>query len=294
MSEAPLLAARDLRVDVDGAVVVEGVTLETRGASVAVTGEASGLLRTITGSAEVRAGSLALLGLDVARREHLAPATLGFAPLDPPLPPKWTAKDYVTWSARLAGMTRAAARDSTRATLADLGLEKLANGATSTLAPPERRAIVLAQAVVARPAVLVAVAPLSGLAGEHAAYVGAVLRAATTGRKWIVSLSNLYAGSEENALAAQADELLVFASGRLVRQGRLRRIEEGAVGYTLMLRAKVPEFREALRAHGVDLTGGPHRFFVELPRGMNAQDLVALSAEVGAPLVELVPRIVLS
>jgi hypothetical protein len=66
------------------------------------------------------------------------------------------------------------------------------------------------------------------------------------------------------------------------------------VGYTLILRTKVPEFREALRARGVDLTGGPHRFFVELPRGMNAQDLVALSAEVGAPLVELVPRIVLS
>ena len=42
------------------------------------------------------------------------------------------------------------------------------------------------------------------------------------------------------------------------------------------------------------MTGGPQRFFVELPSGTSAQDLVALSAEVGAPLVELVPRILLS
>ena len=61
-----------------------------------------------------------------------------------------------------------------------------------------------------------------------------------------------------------------------------------------MLRANVPAFRAALHARGVELIGGPQRFFVELPPGMKAQDLVALSAEVGAPLVELVPRIALS
>src|SRR5207237_1272752 len=145
MTEAPLLAARDLRVDVDGAVAVEGVTFETRGASAAIAGDGSALLRAIAGNADVRSGTLAGLGL--------------------------------------------------------------------------------------------AAGPLSGLAGEHIAYVAAVLASATAGRKWIVSLSNLYAGSEESALAARADELLVFASGRLVRQGKLQKIEDGTVGYTLMLRA---------------------------------------------------------
>jgi ABC-2 type transport system ATP-binding protein len=105
--------------------------------------------------------------------------------------------------------------------------------------------------------------------------VAAVLDAATKGRKWIVSLSNLYAGSEENVFAAQADELLVFASGKLVRQGKLQKIEEGTVGYTLLLRGGVAEFREALRARGVALSGGPQRF-VELPPDMKARDLVAL------------------
>jgi ABC-2 type transport system ATP-binding protein len=294
MSEAPLLAARDLRVDADGAVVVEGATFETRGNAVAVVGDGYGLLRAIAGEAAVRSGSLVVDGLDVSRREQLRPSALGLAPLDPPLPPKWTAREYLVWGSRLAGMSRAEARESAVATLAELGLDKLAGTVASSLSPADRRALVLAQAVVARPAVVVAAAPLAGLSGRDAAYVAAVLGTATKGRRSIVSLSNLYAGSEENVLAAQADELLVFASGRLVRQGKLNKIEDGTVGYTLMLRANAAEFRDALRARGVELSGGPQRFFVELPPGMKAQDLVALSAEVGAPLVELVPRILLS
>jgi ABC-type Na+ transport system ATPase subunit NatA len=294
MSDAPLLVARDLRVDVDGAVAVEGTSLETRGQSVAIVGDGNGLLRAISGEAPVRSGSLALAGLDVSRGEQLRPSALGMAPLDPPLPPRWTALDYLVWGARLAGMSRAAAKDAARATLADLGLGKLAGTGTASFGAADRRALVLAQAIVARPSVLVAAAPLSGLSGQDAAYVAAVLAATTKDRRWIVSLSNLYAGSEENVLAARADELLVFASGRLVRQGKLTKIEDGTVGYTLMLRARAAEFREALRARGVELTGGPQRFFVELPPGMTAQDLVALSADVSAPLVELVPRILLS
>jgi hypothetical protein len=147
---------------------------------------------------------------------------------------------------------------------------------------------------VTGPQVVVASAPLSGLAGTDAEYVAKAFAAATRDRKWIASLCNLYAGSAEHQLAASADDLLVFASGRLARQGRLQGIEDGTVGYTLMLRSRIDEFREALRARGIELTGGPQRFFVELPPRVRPGDLLALSAEIGAPIVELVPRILLS
>jgi len=294
MTGPPLIVARDLRIDVDGAVALEATSFETRGGSVAIVGDGYGLLRAIAGNSPIRSGSLTVIGLDVGRREQLGPATIGMAPLDPPLPARWTAEEYLVWGARLAGVGRVSARESATATLAELGLDKLARSELASLTPADRRVLVLAQAVVTRPAILVAAAPLSGLSGQDAGYVAAVLAAATQDRRWIVSLSNLYAGSEENVLAARADELLVFASGRLVRQGKLQKIEEGTVGYTLMLRSRVAEFRDALQARGVELSGGPQRFFVELPADMKAQDLVALSAEVGAPLVELVPRILLS
>src|SRR5205823_10201102 len=126
--------------------------------------------------------------------------------------------------------------------------------------------------------------PLSGLSGQDAAYVSAVLAAATRQRNWIVSLSRVHGDAEPTALSAKADDVLVLASGRLVRQDRLERIERGAVSYTIMLRGKVNEFREELRTRGVELSGGPQRFFVDLPAGMNADDLVALSARIGAPI----------
>src|SRR5258706_5246034 len=131
MSDAPLLSARDLRVDVDGAVAVEGASLETRGNSVAIVGDGYGLLRAIAGEAEVRAGSLQIQGLDVSRGEQLRPSALGMAPLDPPLPPRWTAPEYLVWGARLAGMSRTSAKESADATLADLGLDRLGGAAAS-------------------------------------------------------------------------------------------------------------------------------------------------------------------
>jgi len=291
MTEPPLLAAQGLRVDVDGAAAIEGATFETHGASIAVVGDGDGLLRALAGKAEIRAGALAVLGLDVGSRAHFASGDVGIAPLDPPLPPRFHPGEYLEWAARLSGLDRTSARENARRVMGEMGLDRIAKTPIASLVLADRRALVLAQAVVAQPRVLVLVAPISGLSGQDAHYVSAVLEVATKGRRWIASLANLHAASEENVVAARADELLVFASGRLVRQAGLRKIEDGAIGYTLMLRGRITEFRDALRSRGVEMSGGPQRFFVELPPGMKAQELVALSVEVGAALVELVPRI---
>ncbi|HEX9295363.1 MAG TPA: ATP-binding cassette domain-containing protein [Polyangiaceae bacterium] len=293
MSNAPLLAAENLRIDLDGAVAIEGASFESRGNSVVLLGDADGLVAAIAGKATVRSGTLALLGSDVERRAHLEPSVVGLAPLDPPLPPRWTAREYLVWGARLAGSNRAAAQKEALATLSDLGLEALTTKLLEELTLGERRALVLAQAVAAKPAVLIASAPLTGLSGPDAPFVAAVLAAATRHRKWIISLSNPHAGSPENVLATAADDVLVFASGRLLRHGKLQRIEDGTIGYTLMLRGEVAAFRDALHQRGVELSGGPHRFFLELPPEVRAQDLLMISLEVGAPIIELVPRILL-
>jgi ABC-type Na+ transport system ATPase subunit NatA len=293
MSDTPLLRARDLRIDIDGAAQVESATFESRGASLALLGDGQALISAVAGRADIRAGLLEIEGLDVGGRAQLRAGTVGLAPLDPPLPPKWTVREYLVWGARLAGLARLEAQKRAATILLELGLEAVAARQLEGLAVGERRAAVLAQAVVTRPRVLVASAPLSGLAGGDADYVAAAFAAATRERKWIASLSNLYAGSAEHRLAASADDLLVFASGRLARQGKLQVLEEGTVGYTLMLRSRIAEFREALRARGVELFGGPQRFFVELPPRLRPSDLLALSAEIGAPIVELVPQILL-
>ncbi|MET0595434.1 MAG: hypothetical protein ABW133_22235 [Polyangiaceae bacterium] len=291
MNDAPLLAADDLRIDVGGAIAIERASFATRGNSVALLGDEHGILSALGGSAQIRAGALRVLGVDVADGAHLRSNQVAIAPLDPPIPPRWTALEYLTWGARLAGEGKAAAARDASAALTEFGLESASGQAVESLSLIERRVLVLAQAVLAKPAVLVAPAPLAGLGGREAAYVASAWTQASRGRKWIVSLSNLYLGSAESTLAQSADDLLLFASGSLVRQGKLERLENGAVGYTVTVRSRAPELKAALLSRGIELTGGPLRFFVELPPEMKAQDLLSLSADVGAPIVELVPRI---
>jgi len=291
VTEAALIAADDLRIDVGGAIAIERTTFASRGGSVALLGDEHGILSAIAGAAEIRAGTLSILGTEVGDGAHLRSNLVGIAPLDPPLPPRWTAREYLVWGSRLAGADRATAARDAAAALTDFGLNPVAGQKLEALSLTERRVLVLAQAVIAGPAVLVAPAPLSGLGGREAAYVASAWTTASRGRRWIVSLSNLYLGSAESVLAQSADDVLLFASGRLVRQGKLDRLESGAIGYTITVRSKIDELRAALRARGIDLAGGPQRFFVELPREMKAQDLLTLSADIGAPIVELVPRI---
>ncbi|HEY3593086.1 MAG TPA: hypothetical protein VGL13_04410 [Polyangiaceae bacterium] len=290
----PLLAASELRVDHRGAAVLDRVSFQSRGRSLAVAGDGHGLFAALAGEARVRAGQLMLRGHDVSRREQLRSDIVGLAPLDPPLPDRLSARDYLAWGARLAGVAPSQARKLATAALSTLELDAIAGSRVDGLPVPERRALAIAQAVVTEPAVLVAAAPLAGLTGQAATYVERVFAAATRGRSWIVSLSSVRPGSPEHALAVAADDFVVFASGALVRGGKLGRMEDENSAYSLMIRGKTADFRAALESRGVALSGGPRRFFVDLPTGMTTVDLLALSIEVGAPIVELLPRLSLA
>src|SRR5699024_3666922 len=99
----PLLAASEARIAVDGVTAIDRLTLATEGDHVLVAGDTRALFAAITGvpladpaapegddgalpgEAFVVAGTLSVAGHSVAERAHLA--TIGAAPLDPPLPP---------------------------------------------------------------------------------------------------------------------------------------------------------------------------------------------------------------
>jgi ABC-2 type transport system ATP-binding protein len=289
---APLVSARDLRVDVDGAVALDHVTFEVSGRSLALWADSLALEGALAGTAAIRSGTLSLMGREVNARTGTAAAeAVGLAPFDPPLPPRWTVREYLLAGARLAGTARRGAHLAADRAIAELGLQALNRTELRELPVPERRAVVIAQAVVAEPALLVAFAPLAGLSGEHASYVAAVLAAASRDRSWIVSVRDLHPASAEHALATSADDVLGFAGGRVVQHGKLLRAGASTTGYTLVVRGQVEALRAALGARGVTLSGGPLRFFIELTTDLSPADILAISLAVHAPIVELVPRL---
>jgi predicted ABC-type transport system involved in lysophospholipase L1 biosynthesis ATPase subunit len=291
VSEPPLVLARDLRVDVDGAVVLDHVSFESRGQTLAVWGDTYAIEGALAGRARVRSGSLTLGGRPLHGDGAWPPSAIGVALCDPPLPPRWSVRDYLRAGARLAGLTQREARTAGERALAELGLRSLAKTALGELPPSERRAVVIAQATLSQPFLLVAVAPLGGLSGEPAVYVAAVLTAATRERNWIVTVRDLHPASPEHTVASAAADVIGFVGGKLAHHGKLLGNAPGTVGYTLVVHGEVQALRDALSARGVSLAGGPLRYFVELGPSLGPSEVLALAHAVNAPIVELVPRL---
>ena len=311
----PLLEARDARIAVDDVIAVERLTCATRGDRVLCAGDTQALLAALTGvplhvgrgaapagpaashdlpgdgeppgEARVVAGTLTLAGRDVASGAHRA--LCGAAPLDPPLPPSWTAEAYVAWSARLGGAPARAARDLASAALARVGLAASRARVVQALALPERRALVLAGALALSPALVIIEDPLSGLEGASASFVLSAVTAATEGRRALVSAARLDLGGPAAALARGATHVLVLSVGEVAFDGALGDLAAGSRVYALAVHANTGPLRDELAARGIALHGGPVRFSATLPPGATTRDVLLAAARARAPLIELSP-----
>jgi ABC-2 type transport system ATP-binding protein len=141
----PLLEASAVRIDIDGASVVDGLSFASDGALILVQGAPRALFEAVCGIRSVARGTLRVLGQ--------APGRAAGAPLDPPIPAAWTARDYVLWSARLAGNKEA--KEATERAMQALGLLAVARTRLGKLARVVRRAVVVASALATGAEVLV-------------------------------------------------------------------------------------------------------------------------------------------
>lgn len=302
---APLFEAHELRVAVDGAVALERLDLTTEGSRLALVGDVAPLLSLLMnvplgaatlaraaavelaapeGLATVASGSLRLLGVDVATGEHAA--IVGAVPLDPPMPPDFTATEYVVWRGRLSGLGRTSTSSAARA-LESVGLGRAGKRVLRTLSIPERRALVFAGGLVSSPQIIVAELPLTELEGPGAAFVSAALAAATEGRSAIVSLGRTAAGTPEGRVAAASTDLAFVSRGELVLSGAPAEIVSRARLYGLTVRSNAEALRAELAARGIELRGGPLRFSAALPDGTDTRDILAAAAAARSAVVEL-------
>lgn len=300
----PLLRADGVRITIDDVVAMEHLDAEVTGDRLVIAGESLPLMAVLLGApleggvdlepseeppseAEISAGVLEVMGLAVAEGKHHE--VVGGAPLDPTLPADWTVGEYLIWSGRLAGARPRTAQQHAIAALERVGLPGAGRRAIRTLALAERRALVLAQASIESPAVLVADAPLSELDEAGAAFVSQALAQVTVGRKAIISTRRLLPGTPEGDLAQGATDVLVFMRGALAASGTPSQVLAGASVYGLLIRGETDGLREALAERGLELRGGPHRFSVALPEDAGTRDILSAVAASGVVLLEMQP-----
>lgn len=188
--DLPGASPRDLRLDGPRALLL---------------GDASFLLAPLLHRAPLVSGSFLVQGQPL---EQLDPRSLGGVPLDPPLPLNWSPLEYVTWSARLAGLPPAAATTSATQHCHELGLGAWSSRPLGQLHAVFRRITVLAHALVTAPSLLLLEAPLAGLAPDAASYLVQAISVAIQGRAALITSPPFLPEDPAARLAAAVDHLV--------------------------------------------------------------------------------------
>jgi ABC-type cobalamin/Fe3+-siderophores transport system ATPase subunit len=299
LSERPTLEAHGARIDLLGHPLLARLDVTCAAERVALLGDWSPLFRLLSGEAQLSAGTLEIGGAAVpAGVEH---GRVGVMRLDPLLPNTWSAEQLLASSAELTGMPLKDAQKAAFQTLERLGLGSLLGRRLLQLQLAERRALLVAHAVLTGPDVLCLEEPLAGLDTQAEQTLLAVLDRASVGRRLLVSLPDPDVSMYTRRLVQSCGERLGLAAGVAIS------VPERASAVT-RLTATVcrnhQAFAAALVARGLQAhpthdagvldaltspSAGPcWRYLVELSSESTAAVLDA-ALETDAGLVELTP-----
>jgi ABC-type multidrug transport system ATPase subunit len=288
---APLLATDDLRIDVGGVAAIDGLAMATGQdvERVVVIGAPRALFDATCGLVKPSRGTIAVQGISSV--EAMAHAGVAGAPVDPPMPADWSPLDYVTWSARLVGMTKGEATARAASALDRIGIRGEAHGLLGRAPVATKRATSIAAALATGARVIALEDPTASLDDDAAHAVARHVVRALEGRAWILFAARAPLASD---LVASCAEALVIAGSACVESGppaelaaRARTYAVDAHGDVEALAAKLAS--RVLRVESRHVAHRSARFVVELAPGETTYALFACAEEVGAVVVELRP-----
>ncbi len=286
-----LLEARAARVDVGGAPTLEGLTFATTStaasARVLIVGAPRALFEAASGVLPIAHGTLLVNG--IAAHDAVARRVSAGAPLDPQMPPTWSVRDYVTWSARLAGHSKSDATARATQAMARMRLEVLETARLEKALPHVRRATVLAAMFATGATTFLVEDPLANLPEEVARPFARVVLDAFAGSRVV-----FFAGrtSLTSPLAAEVDEALVLAGPDVVAQGAPAEIAARTRSFAVRLTGDLDAFatfRDRATLKGIAFEADGARVVATLPDGVSTTDLMNLALDSRAVIIELRP-----
>lgn len=283
MSEA-FVAASDLRLDDGGVPVVDGLSFESHEGRLVVLGAERALFEAMAGLRSFERGQLSILG--ERPRDALAKGLVAAAPLDPPLPPRMTVLDYVTWSARLGGAGAGDGRADARTALDALELTALAKSKLASLGQAARRATVLASALATRPEALLFEDPSPGLDEAMGRELATRLAAALDGMRFVAFASRLALASP---LASIVDEVIVVHGSEVEVQASPFELAGLERTYLVRLVGDREAFLARMSAEGASVTAREASVVVQLSEQQTTGSLARAAHAAGAAIVELLP-----
>ncbi|MBS2017575.1 MAG: hypothetical protein JST00_32140 [Deltaproteobacteria bacterium] len=280
----PLLALQDLRVDVDGVPACDGLAFTTTAERTLVLGAPRALFQAAVGLVPVVRGDLRVRG--VAPAAAVDGAIVAGAPLDPPLPPKWTLVEYIEWSSRLSGQSAGEAKRLAADAVATMQLGAMAKMPLASLVPHARRAVVVASALATTAEILLLEDPLAGLPEDVARAWARILVGALEQKPWVAFAPRVPLTSP---LALAAEEAVLVSSTKVLAQGAPAEIAATDKRYVARVHGAVEALGARVAERGGRLQAQGAQIVVDLGETMTTAELLGLCAETEVTVVEMLP-----
>jgi len=230
------VAVDDLSFDVDRGEVVG--FLGPNGAGKSTT------LRIIAGFLGLTSGEVRVDGSDIAKDSFGARQKLGYMPEAVPLYPEMRVREYLRFRAELKRVPSRDRADFVWDAMGKANVRDVANVVIGNLSKGYRQRVGLADALVARPPLLVLDEPTAGLDPNQIREVRDVIR--DLGKEHTVLLSTHILSEVE----ASCSRVVVIARGKLVASGTMEELakKRRAAGLVVVFRGKEQEGLTALRS----------------------------------------------
>lgn len=189
-------------------------------------------LRIIAGFLGASSGTVTVAGHDIAKESFEARTKLGYMPEAVPLYPEMRVAEYLRHRAELKRVPRADRKDFVWDAMGKASVRDVANVVIGNLSKGYKQRVGLADALVARPPLLVLDEPTAGLDPNQIREVRSVIR--ELGKEHTVLLSTHILSEVE----ASCSRVVVIARGKLVAEGTMAELaaKRRAAGLRVVVR----------------------------------------------------------
>jgi ABC-2 type transport system ATP-binding protein len=281
---APLLELVRARIDVEGVPAVDGMSLTANEDRAVILGGARVLFEAASGIRVPCHGEVRVAG--VAARTAARMGIAAGAPCDPPFPPRWTVREYVTWSARVAGHGLRDARALAEQALAEMKMFAVEAARLSEASVQTRRATSIAAALATGAEVILLEEPALGLPDDTARNFARIVLRALDKRAWAVFAARL---PLESPFAMDADEAVLVLGGTVVAQGAPAELAARDHTYAVRLLGAADDFARLATERGARVSGAGPELTIDLGESLAVSDLLRAATEAQATVLELRP-----
>jgi ABC-2 type transport system ATP-binding protein len=246
------------------------------------------ILRILTGYLNASSGRASVAGLDVVEHGLEARRRIGYVPEDVPLYPTMRVGEFLAFMGQLKGLAAEHLNRAVDRSCARLALDEVRGVAIGKLSRGYRQRVMIAQALLNDPDLLVLDEPTNGLDPRQIIEVRELIRSLSA-RHTIVVTSHILSEIER-----VATRVAILLNGRLLAVRSL--MQDASPGLRLRVRSASPESVRATLAAVPGVTSiapaarisdGVHDFVVQVARPAAAEALAAAVTAGGFGLIEM-------